>query len=991
MSRRFTSSLFTNDERSASRVLILVGVIFHLLCLASIFDIYFTSPLTHGMQPVEISTGPPAKRLVLFVGDGLRADKAFSRDKNGVPLAPFLVGKANSYGRWGVSRTRVPTESRPGHVAMIAGFYEDVSAVTKGWKENPVEFDSVFNQSRYTFGWGSPDIVPMFTYGPGLDDGHVAAHTYPADLEEFGGEEDASKLDTWVFDRVRETMERAAVDPQVAEQMYSDKVVLFMHLLGIDTNGHTHRPSSKEYLDNIKLVDKGIERITEEIEEFYGHDGQTAYVFTADHGMSNRGSHGGGHPDETETPIVCWGAGVANLESSAANEMVFDNLLSASRRIDIEQADVAPLMASLINVPFPMNSVGKLPIEYLNVTQEHKARSLYANSLQMLRVVETAAANREYTSLYFQPFHEYEYNSDDSLGMSVPISAMDEYTTRIEQLIATSQYELALLTTDRFINTLRSAYRYFQTYDRPFLQSLIVVSYFGWLCLVCMFIVYHYTPVCLSRRTQKTKQKGTVTYTMINYTESIEARVQTIERYCTVLMVIAAGLVLYQHLPYHFILYSVLPFKFWSLVIAHYDILVDMRDFMVLQKMWSKTLVVGVAVLIGLEGLVAVFFYRWMLSPMLIVAGVVWPYYVSADPTPRQKSLLLAWATICAVNAIFPLLPVEKHSEPYIILAMGGVLVVGIAAWAKYTTRADMTAKARTTLYAQAAFLLVSLGILVHSSHHLNNKLKVPLLNRAWTWGTIPYALLVPLSVRNERCMATKIVTVCAGFAAPFFMLSISYETAFYACMCITMLLWLSIEETSASADSDSSSAASHTGMSEPDTKSGSKSSVHRNRSGQDEQFVSLGDLHVAFFYLYFLLYAFFGMGNIASISSFDPSSCYRFMTLFSPFVMGALMIGKVLIPEVMVSCTLRGVSAARRVPSTALFLIVVAMSDVMSINFFFLVKDEGSWLEIGTSISHFVINSAVIIFLPLFNLIGYIYTSDPKESHCLHKKTALD
>lgn len=64
---------------------------------------------------------------------------------------------------------------------MIAGFYEDVSAVTTGWKENPVHFDSVFNQSKYVLQVGSPDVVKIFK-GP-----HIDSYYYPAEMEDFSG------------------------------------------------------------------------------------------------------------------------------------------------------------------------------------------------------------------------------------------------------------------------------------------------------------------------------------------------------------------------------------------------------------------------------------------------------------------------------------------------------------------------------------------------------------------------------------------------------------------------------------------------------------------------------------------------------------------------------------------------------------------------------------------------------------------------------------
>ncbi|KAF6303116.1 phosphatidylinositol glycan anchor biosynthesis class N [Rhinolophus ferrumequinum] len=384
-----------------------VGLLVHFVFFASIFDIYFTSPLVHGMTPQFTALPPPARRLVLFVADGLRADALYEFDENGNPRAPFIRNIIMHEGSWGISHTRVPTESRPGHVALIAGFYEDVSAVAKGWKENPVEFDSLFNESKYTWSWGSPDILSMFAKGATGD--HFFAYSYDANDEDFGAQ-DVTKLDTWVFDKIKEFFHAARKNQSLFSKLNEEKIVFFLHLLGIDTNGHAHRPSSREYKDNIKLVDEGIKEIVSLLKEFYGNDEKTAFVLTSDHGMTDWGSHGAGHPSETFTPFVTWGAGIKYPQKVSAQQFD-DTLLKESKlrywkRQDINQADIAPLMASLIGVPFPLNSVGILPVDYLNNTDVFKAESMYTNAVQILEQFKVKMTQKKEVTLpfLFTPF-----------------------------------------------------------------------------------------------------------------------------------------------------------------------------------------------------------------------------------------------------------------------------------------------------------------------------------------------------------------------------------------------------------------------------------------------------------------------------------------------------------------------------------------------------------------------------------------------------------
>nr|CAD7442511.1 unnamed protein product [Timema bartmani] len=68
---------------------------------------------------------------------------------------------------------------------------------------------------------------------------------YGPEVEDFSGKNKTSVLDTWVFDRVELFLHSAKSDPVLLNKLQQDNLVFFLHLLGLDTAGHSHKPHSK--------------------------------------------------------------------------------------------------------------------------------------------------------------------------------------------------------------------------------------------------------------------------------------------------------------------------------------------------------------------------------------------------------------------------------------------------------------------------------------------------------------------------------------------------------------------------------------------------------------------------------------------------------------------------------------------------------------------------------------------------------------------------
>lgn len=357
-----------------------------------------------------------------------------------------------------------------------------------------------------------------------------------------------------MFEKVKTFFGSATTNSTLEASLHDDGIVLFLHLLGLDTTGHAYRPYSKEYLHNIKIVDQGVQEITELIEDFYG-DGKTAFVFTADHGMSDWGSHGDGHPDNTRTPLIAWGSGVAkpivsdkqNIPASGHEDGISaDWHLDHVQRNDVSQADIAALLAYLAGLEFPVNSVGELPLAYLSGGPKEKAEALFVNAQEILEMYRIKEIRKRSTALRYKAFPPL---GDEN-------HSIDHRLAEIRKLIDEDQLDEATKQTQELMHLGLKGLRYLQTYDWLFLRALVTAGYLGWIAFALATVIDLHV---------------------------LRANVETSRTSSTVLFFASILVALYsilwiQQSPWTYYAYGLFPVIFWEEVIARRKALVAGKD-----------------------------------------------------------------------------------------------------------------------------------------------------------------------------------------------------------------------------------------------------------------------------------------------------------------------------------------------------------------------------------------------------------------------------
>ena len=526
----------------------------------------------------------------------------------------------------------------------------------------------------------------------------------------------------------------------------------------------------------------------------------------------------------------------------------------------------------------------------------------------------------------------------------------------IKENLRLKKYKDAVGLSRELIDLALEGLMYYQNYDRIFLEVVVTLGFLGWIACIAILVIQEHTEI----------EKETSRVLRYNYSPTMRASVVNQGSVAIAVIIITALAI--ESAPWMYYAYCLLPVLFWNHVTKRLHIFRAALNYTHIKKMKRRVLFVFLFGTFSLEVLVWSFFRREILSIGLVFFAI-WPMTTKLW---NSKVAVLCWMTGSLALAVFPALPVVGREANYMLVTIAGVLtilffgcILFLCSLVSTVLKMELV-KYWKVLLGQLLLVAFAVYIVNSTASSLKQKHGLPLLNQLGSW--VIFVLSFLLSVINSGNLTIRLSSVALAFSSVYLLMSTAYEGLFLLVLLHLMCAWLICEHKlsgkalCALVETEFGNDGS-TGAQQPAWKV-----LTQGLTKPRVRELNLSDLRCAYFFVFFIIVAFFGTGNIASINSFDPASVYCFLTVFSPFTMGSLLLCKVLIPFIIVSCTFDAIHAILSIPFQSLVLVVLAMTDLMGLHFFYLVQDHGSWLDIGKSISHYVIMMAFIIFLlPIF------------------------
>ena len=427
--------------------IIIKGIIFHLIFGYSMFAIYFKFSINYGMTPhsSELSEDEiPAKRVAIIITDGVRADLLY--EVISIGETPFLQNIIESKGIYGISHTKAPTETNHCITALFSGHFDDGSITLKRLVNKSIILDSVFNQSRFSLGFGKE--ICALKIGEDLECIPYNKKNYLRRKYELG-DYDLLNLNHNFF-------LNASKNKTLKTKLNQNKIIFAYHMNFTDAIGHVFGGTSNKLRNHLINLDSYFFQLEKDFYDFY-KDNKTTFIITSDHGMINF-SHGGSNTNLTRTPFIIWGAGIKKNEESKID---FDNF-----KYEISQIDIPALISGLLGINFPMNSLGVVPIDIMNISDKIKSKILFGNMMQIYEIYKVHNEKISKSILYKQ-YH--------------PLLYSEKNIKHILNHINNKDYIEAISKTYDLINSIKKGIEYILHYDRVFLKTIIISGYILWI------------------------------------------------------------------------------------------------------------------------------------------------------------------------------------------------------------------------------------------------------------------------------------------------------------------------------------------------------------------------------------------------------------------------------------------------------------------------------------------------------------------------------